>query len=263
MIEETVSWDSLSEPGLMTLLYGPFGVGKTDAIFTMPGKLIVYSTEPKDIKRTIKQHLVRNDQKDRKIKIKSYGDFDGYMDDINELKAKFDAGKRPCDSIGFDTLSFFQQETKLEMEDDRFKDSIVPDAKGNTKRDNILIDRFRLEQADWGGVKSAMIRLSKALGNIAKHGVYVTMTAAMVEYPKWDKSLEGAPALEGGFAQICAGFFDLVGAVLPGKDEDYPYPARVTFNHPDFVTRCSSDRLMKKRFVSLNIGTIIEKLEKE
>ena len=263
MRSEVVTLETLVQPGLCILLYGPWGSGKTTAVMDLPGKLLIYSTESKDIKRTIHEWYKRNpDQKDKYIKVKYVSDFEDVLGDINRLNMAYESGKRPFDSVGFDTLSFQQMKNKLGFEDSRYEDAIIPDAKGKARREETLIDRYRLEIADWGGVKSTMVRLTGAFAALARHDVYVMCTSAMTEKPKIDRSLDGAPDFEGGFASIAAGFFDLVGAVLPGENEDYPYPPVVTFNHPDYVTRCCSDKLMKKQFGLLNMKKIIEVCEK-
>lgn len=270
---EIVSLNSLVQPGLCGLLYGPMDVGKTDALLTLPDKLHIISTEPKDIYRTIKEHMKRNGQTDRKIMVdkiivkpvKSEDEaklvFDEILEILNNIYIRLESNRKKGDpnyirSLGFDSLSFTQTLFKMDMEDSRFEDRLE-----EGKRDDTYIDKFRMERPDWGGLQSSMIRLTNVLNNISKFGVYVFATAISTEKVKWDRTMEAAPYFEGGYASINAGYFDIVGFVQPGNDKNYPYPPTINFVGEDFVTRCCSDRLKKKGKGVLNLGKIIKAIE--
>jgi len=259
MQEVTISKEVLASAGFCACIYGEVGCGKTWSLLGLPDPLLLVSLEAKDIKRTIKEYMGVNKQKDRKIRIwEDFDDFEDLMAQLHALKQEYAEGKGVYKGIGFDSLSFAQQLFKLEMEDSRFGDRMA-----ENKRANTFIDKFRMERGDWGGLKSAMVRLSRQLNSFSKHyGVYVVATAALTEYPKWNKALEAAPDFEGGYASVNAGFFDLVGVVK--KDEskpDYPYPPLISFAEENAVTRCCSDTLMKGRQGVLDFQKIIEVLK--
>src|SRR3989337_2150700 len=96
------------DPGLCVLEYGAIGVGKTDSLLSLPDPLLLISTEPKDIKRTIKEHMRRNNESERHIEVRDFDNFNEHMDHLNSLISQFKEGKKPFRSIGFDTLSFVQ-----------------------------------------------------------------------------------------------------------------------------------------------------------
>lgn len=261
MKETKITNEVLTDAGFCAEIYGEIGCGKTTSLLDLPDPLLLISVEAKDIKRTIKEYMDRNGQKSRKIKVwEDFKSFDEMINKLNDLSAEYEAGKKPFNSIGFDSLSFNQQVFKIEMEDSRYKDRLE-----SKKRVDTMIDKFRMEQADWGGIKSSMIRLTRLLNSFAKyHGVYVVATSGMTEYPKWDKSLEAAPNFEGGYSSISAGFFDLVGFVQKDKSKpDYPYPPMISFVGDEFVTRCCSDKLIKNKKGPLHWGKIISVLERK
>jgi len=259
MKETVVDDKALEDAGLCVLIYGKVGVGKTESLLTLRDPLLIISTEPKDIKRTIKQALKRRGEKNRKITIWEFEKFDEYMQSLDALVEKYENGGRPFRSIGFDTLSFAQSKFKLDLEDDRFDLRLEQE-----RRRDSLIDRFRMERGDWGGLGSMMVRLTALLNRISKYGVIVVATAGLMEYPSWNKLLEAAPAFQGiDYPRVMAGFFDLVGLVEPNpKNPDYPYPPIVRFvSDGSFVARNCSDALGKKGRGVLDFEKILKVME--
>jgi hypothetical protein len=233
--------DTDVDPGLCILEYSLMGIGKTDSILTLPDPLLIISNEEKDIKRTIKEHMKRNNQKDRNIEVRDhYKNFDDYLTDLNALDAEYKSGNKPFRSVAFDTLSNVQSNFKIELEDSRVAGEPAVDP----------WDIFHMEKGDaytfWRGVGSLMIRLTKVLNRLSKYGVYVLVTSMETAFPKYDKTLEAAPDFEGGFQSKAGGYFDLVVRLTPGEDEVYPYPPIIHFTGKDIVTRCSSDALIRK-----------------
>ena len=259
MKEQFVSLDTPSNEGICICAYGPIGVGKTDALITLPDKLIIISNESKDIKRTIRTALKRRGELDRKIKVVEFDVFDDYVNYLSNLREQFLDGKRPCDSIGFDTLSFVASEFKTDLEDDRYKKDYKAE-----KRKNLLVDRFRFEIPDWGSIASMMKRVTWLLNKLSKYGVNVVANAGMVEYPSYNKALEAAPNFQGKeYASIMAGYFDLVGIVRKNPETPSGYPPTIAFtSHDDeYVCRNCHERLEGDDGKPLNYAKILNAIK--
>lgn len=252
MKRETVSLKSKPDLGLCACAYGGIGWGKTLQLLTLlrcpdVEKLLIITNEPKDIKRTIIQGLKILELEDKEVDIVEFDTFDEYEEHIGNLKLAFDKGTKVYDAIGFDTLSFAASKFKVDFEDDRFDER-----REAGKRKDIMIDKFRVEQADWGGMASAMKRITWMLNKISKHGVYVVCNAGLTEYPTWNRTLEAAPNFQGKeYASVMAGFFDLVGLVEKNLNSESGYPPTIRFTSEDesFVCRNCHDRLAGKTAV--------------
>jgi hypothetical protein len=242
MQEQVISLDTPVNEGVCICAYGPIGVGKTEALLTLPDRLMIISNEPKDIKRTLRSGLKRRKEEDRKIKvITDLGDFDSYVSYLAGLRQLFLDGKRPCDSLGFDTISFVSSEFKTDIEDDRFKKDFAADQ----KRKNLLVDRFRFEIPDWGSIASMMKRATWLLNKLSTYGVNVVANAGMIEYPSYNRALEAAPNFQGKeYASIMAGFFDLVGIVRKNPKTPTGFPPTIAFTSADdsYVCRNCHER---------------------
>lgn len=232
--------------GFCMLIYSDNGVGKTRSLLGLPDPILHYNTEPRDPRRTLSE-----DDRYGKKKVvfvenekKGLEGYDETMEFLNNLISQYDKGEKPYNSIFFDGLSFQQSDYKLSMEDSRFQDAV-----SDKKRSEILVDRFRIEQADWGGLGSMMQRLTIMLNKLSKYGVYVVATATLIEFPKYNKQLSAAPNFLGTiFPNSFKGYFDFIGLVEPNpKDPNFPYPPIVRFmSDGSFVAKSCSDRLNEK-----------------
>ena len=246
------SLDDDRSTGNCHLYYSEAGKGKTSLFATvaahvgMPIK--VYYAEIRNPKQTLVAAYPELLKGDGKIEIdfSHYNTFDGYMNDINQLGIRMKAGERPYGAIGFDSLSFIQQHFKLDMEDDRFNDSLEKE-----KRSNSLIDRFRVEISDWGGLGSMMKRLTFSLQKFsARFGIPVICMANLAENPKYNKILEAGPAFSGrDYGDAFSGYFDFIGLVKQSDKEGKPWPPHVFYvsEYDDFVAKCTSRTLREKQ----------------
>lgn len=225
--------------GSCWLLYSKPGVGKTYSFGSLPAPILVIVSEPRDPRRTLNYPLARN----KKIDFVEFDTFNEYMDLLDELYQKYENGIKPYKSICLDSLSFLQAKFKMDFEDDRFIDALQ-----EKKRSNLLIDKFRIEKADWGGLGSAMKRITAMLNKFSKQGVQVVATATLTENPSWNRDLTAAPAFQGEFVQVLNGYFDFIGMVSLNKDGGSPYPPIVNFVSPeeDFVAKSCSNALNEK-----------------
>lgn len=225
--------------GSCFLLYGKPGIGKTYSFGSLPEPILVIVSEPRDPRRTLNYPEAR----DKKIDFVEFETFNEYMDLLDELYQKYEKGVRPYKSICLDSLSFSQATLKMDFEDDRFIDALQ-----EKKRSNLLIDKFRIEKADWGGLGSAMKRMTAMLNKFSKQGVQVVATATLTENPSWNRDLTAAPAFQGEFVQVLNGFFDFIGLVTANGDTTSPYPPIVSFISPeqDFVAKSCSNALNEK-----------------
>lgn len=246
------SLDDDRPTGNCHLYYSEPGKGKTSIFPTVAayfGKPIkVYYAEIRDPKQTLYAAYPELVKGDDRVKIDFFhgNTFDEYMDNINQLGIRMSKGERPYAAIGFDSLSFIQQHFKLDMEDDRFKDSVAKD-----KRGNALIDRFRIEMADWGGLGSMMQRLTFQLQKFsARFGIPVICMATLAENPKYNQILEAGPAFTGkAYAESFSGYFDFIGLVKQSDKQDKPWPPHVFYvsKFDDFVAKCTSRTLREKQ----------------
>ena len=225
--------------GSFWLIYGEPGIGKTYSFGTLPDPILAIITEPRDPRRTLNYP----EAKGKKIDFVEFETFNEYMDMLDELYQKYEEGTKPYKSICLDSLSFLQSKFKMDFEDDRFIDAIQ-----EKKRSNLLIDKFRIEKADWGGLGSAMKRITAVLNKFSKQGVQVVATATLTENPSWNRDLTAAPAFHGEFAQVLNGYFDFIGLVTASGDTGNPYPPVISFVSPeqDFVAKSCSNTLNEK-----------------
>jgi hypothetical protein len=220
------------------LLYGITGVGKTKSLRTLPDPILDYVTEPRDPRRVLSDLI----SVQKKWDFREFDAFDEYMEDLSSVVEQYMKGERPFKSVAFDSLGFIQGQFKLDFEDDRFDMSL-----SEKKRDDNLVDRFRIEKQDWGGLGSMMKRLTILLNKLSKFGVIVVATAIENEDPKYDRDLNIGPSFMGkDFPQALHGYFDFIGRVTPKKG-DNPFPPDVSFiSDGAFMAKLCSDKLRQK-----------------
>lgn len=227
--------DETGKGGAAILIYGEPGSGKTHSLGTLPDPILVITTEPRD------PRLVLKYAKNKKIEFAECDNFDELMSYLNELYDTYLNGKGKYKSVCLDSLSFEQTVFKLQLEDSRYDMSLQ-----EKKRESTLIDRFKIERADWGGLGSMMKRLTWLLNRISKFGVYVVATATVIEYPRYNKELTAAPAFQGmDFSTVFNAYFDFIGFVQ--KNEPNPYPPIIRFiSDGSFMAKSCSERLNAK-----------------
>lgn len=243
--------DDESSIGSCFLIYSRTGVGKTRSAETCPDPIRMYVAEPRDPRRTLNSVKA----KAKKWTFVEFETFDEYVDDLNKAYEAYASGKHPFNTIFFDGASFLQGKFKTIFEDDRFSSELLDKdkdslrAKGKLSEDS-LINRFRIERNDWGGLGSVMKRLTWLLNKISKFGVLVVMTAIEEEYPRYEHELQFAPSFLGkDFPSSIHGYFDFIGRVESrfDKDGNKIFPPSIDFNEgKDCMAKLCSDRLREK-----------------
>ena len=249
--------DEKSRPGICTLIYGPFGHGKTFSATTLPDKTAYIKTEPRDHKLVLGQFI---DSHPDRIDSFSPEGFDDLMDTFNDWIPKAEKGELPYQNVFFDSASFFMTELKMRYEDDRMQDRV------NNKRTSgdLITDRFHLVDADVGGLASAMTRLVAIMNKLAMYNINVIWTATVTENPKWNMALSAAPGfLYRQFPMILNGFFDFIGLIVqPWKlqDNGTVKPPVVSFVSDDdsYVCKCCSTALARKNPAPLDFSKIFK-----
>lgn len=258
--------------GLCSLYYSKPGVGKTSSFATLAealkkkGPIKIYYTEERNPLQPLMAAYPELKDVIRTIIFTRFDTFDEYLDDINQLLIRYEKGERPYAAIGCDSITFIQQLFKTAMEDDRFDDRL-----SDGKRSNLLIDRFRVEMSDWGGLGSMMKRFTKALQSFsADYGVPVVCMGTLAEYPSYNKAMEAAPAFQGkDYSDSFTGYFDFIGLVRDSDNEDRPYPPHVSYKskHDDFIAKSVSRTLNEKQvkfgYVPLDFRKILKAIDED
>jgi len=226
-----------AESGTCFLIYGDTGVGKTRSFTTLPDPILIINTEPRDPRVTLQGSVKKN------ITI---WEMDGFLEIIatlDGLLADYERGEKKFKSVCFDSVSFIQSDLKTELEDLRFEKETKLIDKTNKSRYNTLVDKFRIEQGDWGSLASMLKRITWQLNRLSKFGVIVVATATLAEYPSYNRDLVAAPFFEGkSYPAVMKGYFDFIGFVTPGINK--PYPPNVSFiSDGSFMSKSSSEKL--------------------
>ena len=257
--------------GKSFLLYSEPGVGKTSSLVTLAehlGKPIkVYYAE----KRNPLQPMLASYPELKKtistIKFSRFDTFDGYLDDANALLKRYEDGERPFAALGFDSLTFSQQLFKSDMEDDRFQDRL-----SENKRSDLLIDRFRVEMSDWGGLGSMMKRLTKILQTFScDYGLPLVCMATLSEFIKYSSGdATTGPSFQGkDYADSFTGYFDFIGKVQQSDKDNKPYPPHVFFKSEDgdfvakSVSRSLNEKQVERGYLPMDFRVLLKLIDKD
>lgn len=244
MNTETVSLSNRKETGRCMLTYSDSSIGKSFQALTLPDNLLFINTEKKPVQDVIYEALQLRNEPDRNITLWEFETFDEYVEQIGNLKLQYDADQFPYRSIHFDGLSFMQSEFRLAMEDSRHnKDKDDP----KKKREDILSDKFRIEQADYGSLASMMKRITFLLNRISLKGVNVVCTAWAMQRPSWNMSLDYAPYFVGKeYSSIMMGYFNMVGLLVKNPNTETGYPPVIRYvstSQHNFLARAGNYKL--------------------
>jgi hypothetical protein len=254
---ETITLKDRKETGRCILIYSPSSYGKTASALSLPDDLLIFNAAKKSIRDVIYEGLELRGEPDRKVTICELDSFDQYIDQIGNLSLSYDNGAFPYRSIFFDELSFAQSEFKLAMEDDRFKDALK-----EKKREDLLGDRFRLDQSDYGGLASMMKRITFLLSKISLHGVNVVCTAWAMERPSWNRMLDFAPYFVGKeYSSIMMGYFNIVGMLVKNPNTITGYPPVIRFVPTyanNFLARAGNYKLANNQYPVYEKGVITD-----
>lgn len=235
--------NDVNKSGHAFLVYGKTGVGKSGSLATCDGNILAINAEDKDL-GVILSDVRQVIGKSNPVRIVGFETFDEYENFLNNLHAEYATGNKPYDLIFFDGFTFLQSNFKMDFEDSRFDKSV-----DDKKREDTMVDRFRIEQADWGGLTSAMQRITKILVSFTVYGVNIIATAQEQENPKYNRDVEVGPAFVGkGYGQIMPGYWHYIGWVTPGASQvnGFYMPVVKFVSDGSFIGRSSSVRLNEK-----------------
>lgn len=240
--------------GKSILYYAPPGYGKTYAFQTLPGPIAVIVNEPRD------PRIVLKDAKEQ-IDFFEPDSFDEEIDLLNGWIEQGKEGKLIYKSVCKDGMTFVQGQYRMNLEDDRYGYRLEKEEARNG-----LLDRFRIDKQDWQPLSSMMQRETYLLNKLSKFGIIVVATALVQENPKWDSSLQAAPALQGQFSQLVSGYFDFIGFVTESWYQDGDgkiHPPRVSFHSEDrsYIAKTCSNNLVPppgKKSMELDFSKILK-----
>lgn len=242
--DEIITLQDRKPSGRCILIYGAPGVGKSFSALSLPDDLLIINAEKKSVNDVIYEGLELRNEPERKIYKKEFNNFDEILNFLGDLKLQYKVGNKPYQSIFFDGLSFAQSDFKLSMEDDRHLSSLVDP---NKKREDVLSDKFRLEQSDWGGLASMMKRITSLLNRLSLSDINIVCSAWSMGNPSYDKTIDFAPHFVGKeYSKIIMGYFNIIGLVVPNPNTGTGYPPIIrfkpTFQH-NFVARGGHTKL--------------------
>lgn len=252
MIRYTLEDDAPT--GRCYLIYSKPGIGKTYSLGTLPDPILLIYAEPRDPRVVLRPYRGK-----KKFDIRIYQEFDEYNAALDSLFGRYQEWTKkgkplPYKSICFDSLSFIQSKFKMDFEDERYEigvDEINAKTKMPKKREGMIVDRFGIEQGDWGSLSSAMKRLTRALNRFSGFGMNIVCTATLSEHVTWNAALDAAPHFIGkDYGNVFTGYFDFIGLVEPGEVD--PFPPQVHFvGGKKFVAKCCSPTIV-------NMGGTVE-----
>jgi len=210
--------------GLLILIYGATGVGKTTSILaSLVGRIMYVLSESRNPNLSL-EAVKETYGKTPEVKFKIP---EGWEDLINFLDGEVGKEKLDYQNLVLDSFShFINVLMKAEAEKETFEAGIISHKRSFT-------DQFRLDPAAYGGIAGGAIRICDLLGKLSQKGITVVCTALRDENPTWSYSLSEAPAFIGkAFPVNAPAFFDLIGRVRPRTDKDTGkviYPPMIDF----------------------------------
>ena len=147
--------------------------------------------------------------------------------------------ERSIRSFAFDNLSLLQFEFR-----EGFQEEFYEVEASKPKAQLVFGDRFRMDRQRWGGLSSAMVRVSKHLSKLSRTGCPVVVAC-------WDDpdAMSPSPLLIGKeFKRLVAGFFNNIGYVEPRVDQqgNVQYPPKVHFLPSGNLSLCRCNPLLAK-----------------
>jgi len=219
--------------GIMALIYGETGVGKTvSTLDTCPKPCLYVEIDPKPVERT-GGGIVNFENID-------IAHPENFIDLFTYINEQADEVVKRYKSVVIDPFSFLVNVVLLgDLEDETAKAEVF----GNKRP---LMNMGRTDLSGYGSLASLAKRLCKALGLLAVRGVNVICISLLDEAPKWNRELVAAPAFAGKeFNRDYPAYFDCIGLVQRREEGgEIVYPPVVIFDSPDesFVHKWSGQR---------------------
>ena len=219
--------------GIMALIYGETGVGKTvSTLDTCPKPCLYVEIDPKPVERT-GGGIVNFENID-------IAHPENFIDLFTYINEQADEVVKRYKSVVIDPFSFLVNVVLLgDLEDETARAEVF----GNKRP---LMNMGRTDLSGYGSLASLVKRLCKALGLLAVRGVNVICISLLDEAPKWNRELVAAPAFAGKeFNRDYPAYFDCIGLVQRREEGgEIVYPPVVIFDSPDesFVHKWSGQR---------------------
>lgn len=219
--------------GIMALIYGETGVGKTvSTLDTCPKPCLYVEIDPKPVERT-GGGIVNFENID-------IAHPENFIDLFTYINEQADEVVKRYKSVVIDPFSFLVNVVLLgDLEDETARAEVF----GNKRP---LMNMGRTDLSGYGSLASLAKRLCKALGLLAVRGVNVICISLLDEAPKWNRELVAAPAFAGKeFNRDYPAYFDCIGLVQRREEGgEIVYPPVVIFDSPDesFVHKWSGQR---------------------
>lgn len=209
---QLVNYKKMSEKqGNLMLVYSPVGVGKTSTILqTAPDPIVYITSEDRKIETTI----AAINRPNLRMEVGIYDGFENLIQFL-QYKDNFKGAK----TIVKDSLSHLMMVHLChEILAENYESKTEQEKKQMAK---LLTMQVKMSPEAYGVVSNQMTRLMSALQGLAKNNSYdVICTARLAERPKWNRSLQAAPALAGQeFSKSMDGFFDFI-CLLEADERD-------------------------------------------
>jgi len=133
---------------------------------------------------------------------------------------------KPFKTIVIDSLSHLMS---IGLSDEILEESY--DAMDKKKVDKELTMRVKMSMEGYGTLAGQMLRFTNAITKLSQDGHVVICLARTEQSPKFNRALQGAPALKGQeYSKHMQGFFDFIGLVEQRvEDGAITYPPSVSF----------------------------------
>ena len=263
--------------GIITLVYGRTGVGKTVCSMAYsPDPVLYLAMEKRDYKHPLR---VATETKGKMIKFQAahYTDtisFIQILDDIIFHPEKYlyhgKNGDEPFATIIVDSLTHFvtvdlPEELSAQAEAERRS------SKKTTAKE--LVSMTKMSEESYGAFAAHSVRIVNQLGTLAQeYGMNIVITALTENNPRWGRMYDVAPALAGkAFPKVLPGFCDLIGYIddryvrVDNGDGTFStklaYPPWIFFESlPDnhFMCKKTGIKLAKCPY---NLGKILESFD--
>lgn len=213
-MKEYAANTNMGDQGFCVLEYAPPNFGKTHGALTLPGRTRFINFESKDPRNVIggSPNIIIYDD---------FLGFDEIIATLNRWVQEAREGKADYQNLFLDGTSFQMGKFKMDFEDSHYEKKLER-SKKKPEEKPYLFDRFSMGDdtlQGWGGLASAMKRVTDLANKFTKQNINVIMTAWEMESPKYQgiggEYIDYGPSYQGKeFGGLLAGYFDLIGRIV-------------------------------------------------
>lgn len=229
--------DVYESPGRFILIYSDTNVGKTtSSLLSLPSPILWILTEPRPVDLILRGVGKVTGQENKYIKVDA-GDYgerlirpiapENFETTLEFLDAEVSKEKLEYKSVLFDGFTYWMN---ADMFDELAEETNKAQVFSKSNRE--LLNSARIDEAAYGALARLTLRLCKQFGRLSQKGIIVIGTALVQENPKWDATLEAAPAFAGKmFGQIFPPTVDCIGFIESRYDDagNVIYPPIIRF----------------------------------